>query len=181
MTDAPQRRLCARSPGGAYRSPDGASRCERGAAVLPRRSGRSEELRYSPVTGSPSRWGSEHPRLDPLPALPLAGSRSRFADQAEIDPHETGGAETAGQARLLVTVRFGVPTFSLQQNVEVYRRPRSEVGLRAPTRFAEGGQFAAPLAMAPRNRSPRRSVRRGALDSSTPIFGDRLAAGPSTP
>jgi hypothetical protein len=76
--------------------------------------------------------------------------------QAETHARETAYAESDG--RLLATVRLEVPAFNLQQNVDVRRRPGFEVGQnRAPTRFAEGGHFAAPIVVA------RGVVRRASL------------------
>ena len=123
----------------------------------------------APVTGSPSRRGVQTPLLDPLPALPLAGSRSRLADQGETDRKPSVPAcddETRSSSLQPPAKRRGASPTTVW---------RSAILLQPALLGADGSRC---RLLWPRgNRSPRRSVRRGAPDSSSGPLDDRHTAG----
>jgi hypothetical protein len=121
---APQRRSplgpaphLPRSPVGAKRSPDGASR-DHEQQERPRE--RTEGLQSQPpLTGSLRRWVSKHPARSTA-CLPLQVADQDFSDGESSNLHSIRPAKR----------RATSPTS--------FRRPNP-----APTRFAEGGRFAA--------------------------------------
>jgi hypothetical protein len=147
----PKRRL-PRSPAGASRSPDGASRCE--WTVPHVRPVEAKGSAAAPVTGSPSRWGVQTPLLDPLPALPLAGSRSRLADQGETDRKPSVPAcddETRSSSLQPPAKRRGAsPTTVWRSAILLQPALLGADGSRCRLLWPRGMSFAAPVSEARR-------------------------------
>jgi hypothetical protein len=167
---------------GETRSPDGASRDERRDCPLGWKHARQEGRRapVSPQDREPFAVGvsQTHPARptaclprqgDCLPLPPGSGSRSPNGE-TDGDALFRDEARRDGEIRSSSSEPFQ-QTSGISPNV-------SKVGpSRAPTRFAEGRRFAAPSSYGPRSRSLRRSVGRGARDSS---IGSEARAAPAS-
>ena len=169
-----------RSPAGATRSPDGASRAERQGSPLgykrarrSRRAGKSEGLLHSPRDRAPFAAGVfMHPSRSTACSPRPAGS-----DQGSLTMVTSGRMRplrrTRSEARLPVRWCDSEIQLSASSKTSSYIAGQGfEAGQnRAPTRFAEGGRFAEPICYGPRSDSQRRSMRR-APDSTTGPCGE---------